>query len=74
METSTPIRTPIVRENQVGSLLRIFWFILDFIITTFTNPKGTEATLKGEFVDKGMQFSVKTGLNVRFLYSLMVIV
>jgi len=40
LETSIPIATPIVRESQVGSLLKMFWFALGFMIIAFANPKG----------------------------------
>jgi len=40
LETSTPIITPTVREIQAGTLLKIFWFVLDFMIIAFANLKG----------------------------------
>lgn len=42
LETSIPIRTPIVRENQVGSLRRIFWLDLGFMMVAFAYPEGVE--------------------------------
>jgi len=47
LETIIPIRTPTVRVNQVGSLLKTFWFVLGFMMIAFANPKGAEAAQKG---------------------------
>jgi hypothetical protein len=74
LETSIPIATPIVKESQVGSLLKMFWFVLAFMIIAFANPKAAEAALKGELSDKGVRFLVKARLNDRLPYGLMVVV
>ena len=59
-----PITTPIVRESQVGRLLKIFWLALGFMM-------GASATLKGGggsggrgFLNKGVRFLVKCGLQI----------
>ena len=47
---------PIVRESQVGSLLKMFWLGLDFMIIAFAKPEGTKVALKSRFLDKGVRF------------------
>ena len=47
---------PIVRESQVGSLLKMFWPGLDFMIIAFAKPKGAGVALNGGFLDKGVRF------------------
>lgn len=76
METIIPIMTPIVREIQAGSLLKIFWFVLDFMIIAFANPKGAGTARKSEFLNKGVRFSVRARFNflVGLPYGLMVVV
>jgi hypothetical protein len=32
--------TPIVRESQVGRLLKIFWFAFGFMMAAFVSPNG----------------------------------
>jgi len=64
LETSIPIATPIARESQVGSLLKMFWFALGFMIVAFANPRGAEAGRQGEFLNKGVRFSVRIRLNI----------
>jgi len=44
------------------------------MIIAFANPKGAEAAVKGEFLDKGVRLSVKIRLNVRLRWGLMVVV
>lgn len=68
LETSTPITTPIVRESQVGRLLKIFWFALGFmwmaIAFASLNVERAEAAPEGEgfLKTKACDFSVKTGM------------
>jgi hypothetical protein len=50
---------PIVRESQVGSHRKIFWFVLGFMIVAFANPMRAEAATEGAFSNKGVRFSVK---------------
>jgi hypothetical protein len=76
LETSTPITTPIVRESQVGSLLKMFWLVLGFMMIAFANPKGAEAAMRGEVLNKGVRFSVRSRLDVpsELPFGLMVVV
>ena len=37
---------PIVRESQVGSLLKMFWLCLDFMIIAFAKPEGTKVAFE----------------------------
>ena len=48
----------------MGSRLKIFWFVLGFMIIAFANPRGAEGALKEQFLNKGVRFSVKGRLNV----------
>jgi len=64
LETNIPITTPTVRENQVGSLLKTFWLVLGFMMIAFANPKGAEAALRGQFLNKGVRFSARARLNI----------
>ena len=59
--------TPIVRESQVGKLLRMLWFVLGFMKPAFVKGgKGggeaaAAAAREGEsFFNKGVRFSVRS--------------
>jgi hypothetical protein len=56
LEMTIPIKTPIVRESQVGRALKILWFAFGFKMTTFVNPRGRGGVGRREFLNKGMQF------------------
>jgi hypothetical protein len=65
LETSTPIKTPIVRESQVGRLLRIFWFAFGFMMAAFVSPNGAGGGAgRRVFLNKGVRFSGKVGLKI----------
>lgn len=49
LETSIPIITPAVRESQVGSLLRMLWFVLGFMMIAFASPREAGAALGERF-------------------------
>ena len=55
-----------MRENQVGSLPRTFWLDLGFMMVAFAYLEGRRG-LKGSFLNKGVRFLVRIGLNVPVL-------